>query len=173
MAAVGFYIANGLGDSIDAPSAVQMEQFLRDIDATDEEHGAAWLSTDEGYSLEWNGDGRLAFTRPDTDEVWHVRDVSRDRALALWMALAEGKVADVERGAWQRGNGYVVTPERQEQLRAWRHQQDREFYETLGEERASVPCRADGCKRGAVEFSVLCRVHHFESVQKRPCPFHD
>jgi len=31
----------------------------------------------------------------------------------------------------------------------------------------------DGCKRGAIEQSVLCRAHHFESLCGRPCPFSD
>jgi hypothetical protein len=48
---------------------------------------------------------------------------------------------------------------------------DREFWELLGEERADKPCRREGCTRGSVEMSVLCRVHHFESIKKKPCPF--
>jgi hypothetical protein len=58
---MGFHIANGFGDSLKAPTVEQMRAFLDDLDITDEEHGAAWLSTDEGLSLEWNGDGRLVF----------------------------------------------------------------------------------------------------------------
>jgi hypothetical protein len=173
MAATGFYIANGLGDSIDSPSADQMRRFLGDIDPADEEHGAAWLSTEEGYSLEWNGDGRLVFDQADAQVVRHLRDVSPERALELWTALANGRLAEVERCPWQAGNGRVMTPEREEQLRAWQHGQDRRFYEVLGPERPSVPCRTEGCTRGAIQFSVLCRVHHFESVEKRPCPFQD
>jgi hypothetical protein len=56
-APMGFHIANGFGDSLKAPTVEQMRAFLDDLDITDEEHGAAWLSTDEGLSLEWNGDG--------------------------------------------------------------------------------------------------------------------
>jgi len=77
----------------------QMRASLDDLDIADEEHGAAWLSTDDGLSLEWNGDGRLVFD---------------DGAL-----------------------------------------------------------RRDGCTRGAVAHSVLCRPHHFESIKSRPSPFHD
>jgi hypothetical protein len=54
-----------------------------------------------------------------------------------------------------------------------RLQLDREFYEALGGERADVPCRSPGCARGAVKLSALCRVHHFEQVQQRACPFSD
>lgn len=50
---------------------------------------------------------------------------------------------------------------------------DREFYEALGPERADTKCRHEGCERGATRFSVFCRVHQFEQVRKRPCPFQD
>lgn len=48
---------------------------------------------------------------------------------------------------------------------------DREFFESLGEERSGTHCRASNCSRGAVGFSAFCARHHFESVKRRPCPF--
>lgn len=170
---MGFYVANGLGASIRSPSVQQMREFLRDIDPTDEEHGAAWLSTEVGYTLEWNVDRRLVFQRPGDNASRHLRSVSRDGALELWMALASGNLADVEQCAWQPGNGFVATPGRAAEMRAWQHRQDRAFYAVLGDERPGIPCRTEGCTRGAIQYSVLCRVHHFESVKKRPCPFQD
>jgi len=50
---------------------------------------------------------------------------------------------------------------------------DREFVDKLGTEDSSRQCRKDGCHRGAVSLSVLCRRHHFENVRKRPYPFDD
>jgi hypothetical protein len=170
---VGFYVANGLGESIDAPTFDQMAEFLRNLDVADEEHGAAWISTDEGYSLEWSGDGRLVLGRPNASQSVHLRAISRDRALELWTALARGHLAEVEACPWQPGNGFVQTPEQAATIRDWQLRQDREFYDVLGNERSDVPCREPGCKRGAIELSVLCRVHHFESVKKRPSPFDD
>jgi hypothetical protein len=99
--------------------------------------------------------------------------VPRERALSLWVALATGDVAAFERCDWQPGNGSVLDPVREEKMRAWQLARDRNFYELLGQERHDVPCRSDGCTRGAIEFSVLCRVQHFQSVQKRPSPFED
>lgn len=49
----------------------------------------------------------------------------------------------------------------------------REFMDLLGPERADVQCRREGCERGAIELSVFCRPHHFESVQRVPYPFDD
>lgn len=51
--------------------------------------------------------------------------------------------------------------------------EQRAFYDCLGEERSGVPCRQQACARGAIELSVFCRVHHFENVRRVPCPFSD
>ncbi|GEM_PF-1380943 len=48
---------------------------------------------------------------------------------------------------------------------------DHEFYNQLGPEREGTRCGTVGCCRGAVALSLFCRRHHFEMVQKRPCPF--
>lgn len=48
---------------------------------------------------------------------------------------------------------------------------DRKFYDSLGPERADVPCREPGCSRGAVAYSVLCRPHHFENIKRKVSPF--
>lgn len=53
----------------------------------------------------------------------------------------------------------------------WKRERDREFYESLGEERAEVGCRESGCDRGAIPLSVFCRAHHFENVMQEQCPF--
>ena len=50
---------------------------------------------------------------------------------------------------------------------------DREFYELLGPERSDQRCRRADCARGAISHSVLCKVHHFEDIRGRACPFDD
>lgn len=50
---------------------------------------------------------------------------------------------------------------------------DRDFYDCLGSEREEVKCKNDVCERGAIEGSVYCKIHHFEMMQKKPCPFTD
>jgi hypothetical protein len=170
---MGYYVENGLGGGVDSPTPEEMWKFLLELDVDDEEHGAAWLSLDNGFSLEWNGDGRLVLTDPDTEGSQHLRDVTRERALELWVALAAGKLGEVKRCAWQPGNGYVMTAEREAEIRAGLLTQDRAFYESLGAERTDTACGTAGCSRGAIERSVLCRVHHFQSIRKRPCPFND
>ena len=50
---------------------------------------------------------------------------------------------------------------------------DYAFYRRLGLERSDVTCKHTGCTRGAIALSVFCRVHHFEQVRKKACPFND
>jgi hypothetical protein len=165
-----FYLANGMGDSLDAPTPEQMESFLLALDITDEAHGQAWLSNDF-LTLSWGFGLRLVFD--DGKHERHLPNVSRERALELWGRLLSGDLVGLEREPWQPGDGRVYSPERAEEVRQWLLSQDRKFYDVLGEERADVPCRRAGCSRGAVEFSALCRVHHFESIRGRPSPFDD
>lgn len=47
----------------------------------------------------------------------------------------------------------------------------RDFYDDLGPERQGTRCSEDACTRGTVAFSTRCRVHQFESVLGRACPF--
>lgn len=169
----GFHVANGFGASIESPSPERMRAFLEELDTTDEEHGAAWLATDAGVALEWNGDGRLVYDAAAAAGPRHLSGVSREEALRLWIALSEGRNADIERLPWRPGNGFVMTAERQAELQEWQRKQDRDFYDSLGPERSEVRCRSSECARGAIAFSVLCRSHHFESIKNRPSPFDD
>jgi hypothetical protein len=52
-----------------------------------------------------------------------------------------------------------------------REKLDREFYTSLGPERAGSRCRREGCERGAVNMSAFCAKHHFEMIYKRPYLF--
>jgi hypothetical protein len=170
---MGHYVATGWGDSVDSPSPDEIRKVLLELDVDDEEHGAAWLSLDDGFSLEWNGDGRLVLKDPSAKGTQHLQGVTRERALELCLALASGQLDEVKRCPWQPGNGYVRTAERDAEIRSALLNEDRIFYQSLGAERTGTPCRMAGCVRRAVELSVLCRIHHFESIHKRPCPFND
>jgi hypothetical protein len=48
---------------------------------------------------------------------------------------------------------------------------DRELWEHLGKSVGGERCRVDGCSGWRVRHSVFCRVHHWENVFGRPCPF--
>ena len=50
---------------------------------------------------------------------------------------------------------------------------DRDFYDSLGVEREEVECKKEQCQRGAIKGSVFCKIHHFEMIQNKTCPFAD
>jgi len=52
-----------------------------------------------------------------------------------------------------------------------RRRLDLQFYDSLGPETPGTRCKKEACSRGTAKFSVFCRSHHFESVEKKPCPF--
>lgn len=166
-----FFVCNAMGDSIECPSGEAMKQFLENVDANDAEHGAAWIQGEpDGWTLEWSVDERLVFD-PGVGRPRHMTAVSRDRALELWLALAEGRDDEILRMPWRDGSGSRNATLSEAQHREWEQQQDRAFYDSLGDERSAHRCRAPGCERGAVAFSVFCRPHHFESIKHRSSPF--
>ena len=170
---MGFYVCNGSGDSAKSPSLDTMRTFLDGLDPEDEEHGAAWLTDDEGNSLEYGLGGNLCFSR--ADQLRHLPHVSKERVIELWLKLASGRLNELEREPWQPGARPPMPPEeraaRERCLAEAQLASDRKFYDALGPERAMIPCRDPGCTRGTVALSVFCRRHHFESVWRRTCPF--
>jgi len=167
------YLMNGLGESASDPSSAQMEGFLRDLDPGDDEHGAAWLSDDWGRSLEYSVDGNLAYRR-EGHRCRHLRDVPHTKVVELWMHLAAQNLGAIEQEPWQP---LSRAPFRAEES-ARPHEDDerrlknaRQFYDSLGAERADRPCQAPGCARGAVEHTVFCKPHHYEIMYRHKCPF--
>jgi hypothetical protein len=171
---MGYYVANGLGDSITEPTVEQMRAFLDDLDPTDEEHGAAWLSNDSEWSLEWSPDGLLVLSRGE-DDSRHMTGISKEATLELWMSLVEERFEAIEAHPWLPSSRPPMAPEeieeRQRTFATWQLADDRKFYDLLGEERANVKCRREPCTRGAIVNGVFCRRHHFESIRNRVCPF--
>ena len=63
----------------------------------------------------------------------------------------------------------VTAPDLTMQLR--REHEDRSFFACLGEEIGPELCRHSGCTHKRIQFSVMCRLHHFEMITKRPYPY--
>lgn len=171
---MSYYLVNGMGDSVDSPTVAEMRAFLDATDFADEEHGAAWLADDEDNCLEYSGGGLLVFSQGELAPR-HMVGVDADRLIALWTHLAEGRLAEVENEPWQDGSHPPRSPEeverREREIAEWQRQQDLKFCDSLGSERDGTVCRKDGCPRGRVAQSAFCRVHHFENVIGRVCPF--
>jgi hypothetical protein len=111
------------------------------------------------------------------NEPRHQVGVSREKALELWLKLSHGEIEALHQEPWCPGQAPPLSVE--ERMEISRNAEEiklamfRDFYNRLSPERATVPCRHVGCQRGAISYSVFCRVHHFESIYHIPCPFHD
>lgn len=173
-----YYVQSRWGDSEDEPDVDRMRELLAELDAPDEEHPDTWLTHESGWTLSAHESGLMAWEDgEDLAPPRHMPRVSREKALELWISLSKGDLKAIEAEPWQPGHAPPPSEaDKDARVRAAKRAQlesDRRFYEILGEERLEVPCRKEGCERGAIYQSVLCRVHHFESIYRRPCPFSD
>lgn len=108
----------------------------------------------------------------------YVLETKRHADLAKGLSLPQFAVgtalASFERGEYPAGITKhdfewaedAPSPELDKQRR-----EDWSFYNSLGDEDLSRPCKHEGCKRGAIQFGVLCKRHHFEMLHERDCPF--
>jgi hypothetical protein len=95
------------------------------------------------------------------------------RALALPRLAVGEALASFDRGEYPEGlsAGQMMRADAPPPLEDRQRRLDREFYNRLGPEDVSHPCRRDGSSRGAIPNSVLCKRHHFEMIKHRDCPF--
>lgn len=175
---MSYHVTSRWGHSEDEPDLARMSEFLAELDAPDEEHPDTWLSHESGWTLSVFESGRVVYENVESEDgPRYLLGISRDRALALWTALARGDLAEIESESWSSGYEPPRTEEEQaaivQRAAEMTLNMDRSFYDQLGSENLDSPCRTPGCSRGTVRFSVLCRPHHFESIRKKPCPFND
>lgn len=62
---------------------------------------------------------------------------------------------------WLRTAESLTAPIRQEY-------EDKEFFMALGPELGPEKCRVPDCRQKRIQYSVMCRRHHFEMVKDRP-----
>ena len=95
------------------------------------------------------------------------------RALSLPQITVGTTLATFDRGEYPEGFSVeqLVRAANPPPVEDRRLRLDREFYERLGSEDSSRPCKHDGCSKGAIPNSVMCKRHHFEMIHRRDCPF--
>jgi hypothetical protein len=64
------------------------------------------LTHESGWSLSAFPNGLIVFENVETGEgPWHLPDVSAERVVDYWAALAEGRHADLKALSWRVGYG--------------------------------------------------------------------
>ena len=176
---MGYHLETRWGGSEEQPNERRMREILAELDEkSDPEHSNTWLTHESGWSLDVHESGLVVLENLESeDEPRHLVGVSREKALELWLTLSRGDVAAIQQEPWRPGQAPPRSAEERAELarkaETFTLGLDRKFYNQLGPERATVPCRHVGCQKGAISNSVFCRVHHFENVLRRPCPFND
>jgi hypothetical protein len=170
-----FHIYTRWGAAVSQPSVEQMRAALAELDAEDVEQPDTSLEHESGWGLSAFGSGALVWENVESDELpRHMKGLTRERVLELWLKLAAGKIAEIDEEPWLPGYGSPpVTDAERAELEAVRLRLDRELYDSFGDERSDTPCARERCPRGAITASLFCRVHHFEMLLKRACPFSD
>ena len=177
-ARVTYIVQTRWGSSEEAPTKERLREILRELDQKDPEHPDAWLTHESGWTLAVHEDGRVVLDNAESREApRHLAAVEREKALWMWLRLARGDLAEIERLPWQPGYGPPIDAEertrRDEAARQATLALHRRFYEGLGAENTDQLCIRSGCGRGAIQQSLMCRVHHFENVMRVSCPFSD
>lgn len=157
------------------PSRQRMREILDELETQDPEHPDTWLTHSSGWTLTADEDGNLTMSRVGEDDaVGHLANVPIERMLELWVALSEGNVDPLLKEPWRPGRP-VMDPAKVAAIAAAvaeaRAEEDRSFYEVLGDESTTERCKVEGCTRGRISASWWCRIHHFEGIRGRPCPF--
>ena len=155
-----------------------MREILAELEKSDPEHPDTRLTHESGWTLSVYESGLVVLQNMESEDApRHQVGVSREKALELWLKLSRGEMLAVQQEPWRPGQAPPQSAEARADLTRKAEgitlALDRDFYDRLGPERATGPCRHMGCQKGAISNSVFCRVHHFENIRRRPCPFHD
>lgn len=174
---MSFFAIERWGSSEDLPSEDRMRELLATLDVQDSEHPEVSLGHENGWTLSAYGSGLVVWENVENAGLnpRHMPGLRREEVLRLWLHLSRGELAAIELMPWQEGYGPAMSDEEKSRLQAEAATSmlasSRAFYDNLGPENPVKTCRHEGCTRGTVRFSVLCRPHHYESLYPSPCPF--
>lgn len=106
---MSFSITHRMGDSEDDPPLGRLDALIAELDegARDPEHPDVSVTHDDsGWNLSAYPSGAVIWENLDEPEAppRHMF-VSRERLKALMVALAEGRLGDIEREDWKPGQG--------------------------------------------------------------------
>ena len=169
-----YFIERRWGNDSSDVSINAMRIALAELDVQDDEHPDTWLTHESGWTVSCHENGLVTWTNSaEESECCHLETATRAEMLDLWIKLSEGKIDDLKKLKWKPGNGYKPpSEEKLQEIARSIPEDDRRFFDILIN-RADSQCQSPGCPREAVVRSAMCRVHHFEMVRNKPCPFND
>lgn len=105
---MSFSVTDRQGRMLADPDGPVIDEILAELDdEQDAEHPDVALSHESGWCLSAFPSGLVTWENVEDDSVEprHRRGVSRAEVRELWMALASGRVADIEERGWRPGYG--------------------------------------------------------------------
>lgn len=106
MFGVPFFITHRSGamETSDDPEAVR--SLLAELDSSDPEHADVSVSTEDGWTLSAFASGLVVFENIESGSApRHRRDLDPQGVLAMMIALARGRVEEIETEGWMPGYG--------------------------------------------------------------------
>lgn len=174
-----YWVETRWGGSEDMPSVSRTREIISELAVKDHEHPDTWMThAASEWTLILDQSGSAVLTKVHEEfkkeDARHMLDVNTERALNLWTRFSVGGQEAVWDEPWSVGYPKISDDElkdRRAEAEASLLAMNRTFYDSLGAERADVACKSSECSRGAIEYSVFCRVHHYENLRKCSCPF--
>ncbi|MCC2954489.1 hypothetical protein LK542_02540 [Massilia sp. IC2-477] len=174
---MSYFVESRWGGSEDIPPVERMRELIAELDVKDEEHPDTWLThNSSGWSIRLDEDHFAYFENEECEIIGHMANVSAAQALELWLCLAKDGPNAVSALKWIPGSRPISQQEIDERTVKANESllaSDRAFYDQLGPELTDAVCRMQDCERGRIRYSVFCKIHHFEQIRHRPCPFSD
>ncbi|SDT20572.1 hypothetical protein SAMN05216421_3149 [Halopseudomonas xinjiangensis] len=82
-----------------------MKELLAQLDIEDEEHNSVSLTHESEWCLGAYPGGLVVWENLEQGEPRHMKSVSREYVLKLWLQLGQGNLAAIEQEPWRPGYG--------------------------------------------------------------------
>jgi len=100
---VAFHVSTRWGGDESEPTVERMREVLAELNAEDIEHQSVSLTHESEWCLGAYPGGLLVWENLEAGEPRHMNNVTRERVLALWLKLAEGRLDEIEAEPWLPG----------------------------------------------------------------------
>ena len=104
---IGCHVTDRWGGMESDPSEQRLSEILATLEIDDDdEHPDVSLTHESGWYLAAFPSGLIVWENvEDGPEPRHMKNVTRDKVLKMWLALARGQLETIEAGDWLSGYG--------------------------------------------------------------------